>query len=198
MFLIVLSYLSSSFCPIQMICGTEMVHVMMKMMDGGNCPKQYCLRSLWLVLIIGKWKHQSLKEMCSLLPLRYLLSAVVDTLWVKLETFFGWRCHVIPVVTPLLYPAHTRLDPPSSFRFVCFLTSCRCICHTPFFQLSSFFLSFSVLALCLKPTHFSQSLKPQNSTPLSLPSSHFMFYPYFHPSIHPSPPPLSRSLSPSH
>ena len=72
------------------------------------------------------------------------VSAVVGALWVKLEPFFGWRCHIIPVVTPLLYPACTLLEPPSSFPFVCYLTSCCCICHTPFSDSSSFFPSFSV------------------------------------------------------
>lgn len=110
------------------------------------------------------------------------VSAVVGALWVKLEPFFGWRCHIIPVVTPLLYPARTLLEPPSSFPFVCCLTSCCCIFSHALFQL--IFL-FSLL-FCSSLSALSQhtSLSAQNGTPLSLLLSYFMFYPSIHPSIH--------------
>lgn len=94
------------------------------------------------------------------------------------------------------HPSSLLCPPPSRspifFPFACFFTSCRCICHTPFFHLSSFFLSFSVLTICLKPAHLPQCLHPQNSTPLSL----LVFFDVLslHPSIHHSP--LSLTLSP--
>ena len=116
----------------------------------------------------------------------------MGALWVKLEPVFRWRCHIIPVVTPLLYPARTLLEPPSSFPFVCCLTSCCCICHTPFSNSSSFFPPFLFVAFCLKPTHLSQCPKQNPSiSPLVL------FYVLsLHPSIYPSPPPpLSSSFS---
>lgn len=109
-------------------------------------------------MIINKWKHQSLKEVCSLLSIRHLQRAVVDALWVKLEPFLDDDVTLFQL-SPLFFtqPARSSI-PPSSFPFVCFFTSCRCICHTPFFHLSSFF-SASVLALCLKPAHLSQRLQ---------------------------------------
>lgn len=96
-------------------------------------------------------------------------------------------CH--PSSLPRPYPS----QPPSSFPFVCCLTSCCCIFFTrPFPTHLPFFPPFLFVALCLKPTHLSQCPKRYPSiSPLVL------FYVLsLHPSIYPSPPPpLSSSFS---
>lgn len=110
------------------------------------------------------------------------------TLWVKFEPFFGWQCHIIPVVTPLLYPARTFL----LLLLSDFFTSCCCICHTPFF--------FTYLPFHSSLSALSQHTSPcaQSSTSLfscfilcSIPPSiHLSIYPSMYP-----PPPLLLSLS---
>lgn len=120
------------------------------------------------------------------------VSAVVGALWVKLEPFCGWRCHIIPVVTPLLYPARTLLSPHLLFLLSAVLPPAAVFVTRPFPTHLPFFPPFLFVALCLKPTHLSQCPKRYPSiSPLVL------FYVLsLHPSIYPSPPPpLSSSFS---
>lgn len=166
--------------PLLYSCLTNIFEIMICVMKVGPC--HYV--DTWYI----KWKlcqkyfndHQSVLE-GSVQSVSTQVFSVVHTLWVKL--LFFW---ITPVVTPLLYPTPTHLEPPSSFSFVCFfvISSC-CICLMPLF---SYFL-FSLSAL----SH-NTSLSAQNSTHLFLPLSYFMFYL----SIYPSPHHHSLDFSPSH
>lgn len=121
---------------------------------------------------------------------RYLLSTVVDELGVKLfldddVTLFQF----LPLF--FILPTLSLISHPLSFCLLFYLLPLH-LSHA-LFHLSSFLLSFSVTALCLKPTYLSQCLHSQNRNPLFLPLSSFMFLLSVHPSIHH--PTLSPSLS---